>query len=76
MLIDGFRSGACTAQQLGQVVGLYFEAATDGASLYVPRTAWSLYNCFTEAYKDQAPGLTLRRSRQLNRVFGQFVSRN
>jgi hypothetical protein len=73
LLIDGLRQGACTTHQLRDVVGRYFDAPEDGASLYAPRTAWSLYGCFTEAYKDQRPELTLRRCQRLNRVFGQAL---
>ena len=69
-MIDALRSDACTVQQLQLIVRSYFDTA-DG-----PRTAWSLYNAFTDAFKDQHPSLTLSRSRRLNSVFAQLVSRN
>ena len=69
-MIDALRGNACTAQQLQQIVRSYLETADQ------PRSAWSLYNAFTDAFRDQHPALTLSRSRQLNSVFAQIVNRN
>jgi hypothetical protein len=69
-MIDALRGHACTAQQLQQVVRSFFDG-TDPS-----RTAWTLYNGFTDAFRDQHPALTLSRSRRLNSVFAQLVSRN
>jgi hypothetical protein len=76
ILMDLLRAGACTSQQLQQVVRAYFDTPPDLERLVAPHSAWDLFNCVTRTYRDQAPGLTLHRSRQLNRVFGQLISRN
>jgi hypothetical protein len=70
VLVDALREQACTAQQLQSIVRSYFDAQSPS------RTAWSLYNAFTDAYHEQHPSLTLSRSRRLNSVFQQVVSRN
>jgi hypothetical protein len=70
VLIDALRAGACTTQQLQAVIRSYFEGQGQA------RTAWGLYNAFTDAFKDQHAALTLSRSRRLNSVFAQLASRN
>jgi hypothetical protein len=70
VLIDALRGNACTAQQLPCIAKGYFDAVDQS------RTAWSLYNAFTDTYRDQHPSVTLRRSRLLNAVFHHAVSRN
>jgi hypothetical protein len=76
ILMDLLRAGACTSHQLQEVVRLYFDTPPDLERLVAPGSGWDLFNCVTRTYRDQAPGLTLRRSRQLNHVFGQLISRN
>ncbi len=71
LLIDGLRRGACTAPQLHRIVRSYFVRQPDSS-----RTAWRLYNSFTDVYKLQPPNLTLVRSRRLNALFQRRVCRN
>jgi len=69
-MIDALQGQGCTAQQLQQVVRSYFDG------IEKQRTAWSLYNAFTDLYRDQHPAITLNRSRRLNSVFAKVVERN
>ena len=71
LLIDSLRRGACTAPQLKRIVRSYFTRESDPS-----RTAWRLYNSFTDVFKEQPPNLTLLRSRRLNALFVRRVCRN
>lgn len=71
--IKALRAGFVTAQMLPGVVQEWHEPRHEE---FAPRTAWSLFNAFTEVAKDAGPALQMRRTQQINGLFNREFARS
>jgi hypothetical protein len=69
ILIHGLDSRIITAHQLPQILGRWRKPQHEE---FEPRTAWSLFNCFTEVLKDISLFLLAPRTQALHGLLDQF----
>lgn len=68
MVCLALRAGVVPAQMLPAVLDEWHEPRHEE---FKPRTAWSLFNGFTEVAKSRTPGLQMRSTLQLNGLFNR-----
>ena len=68
LVMLSFREGAIASSKISKVMDCW---DTPPHEEFEPRTAWSLFNAFTEVHKD-TPGKIIERSRSLHTAFDTF----
>ena len=64
LIVEGFRAGACSSSMVGKIAEEYHEPRHEA---FRPRTAWSLFNAFSETLKGGLQALPAR-TQTLHRI--------
>jgi hypothetical protein len=70
MLVESIRRNVIPASNLPKVIEAW---ETPTHADFEPRTAWSLFNAFTEVAKSSSPQLQMRNTLKLSELFRQAV---
>jgi len=73
VVCQAVRAGAIPSEHVARVLNEWYEPSHEE---FAPRTAWSLFNAFTEAAKARTPNLQIRSTLSLTSLFNREFAQN